>query len=331
MNLIKRHWIILVFASIGWVALIIAQIWDIDILRKVGDSFKTILTTITFAAILIPVFDGGFEAIKKVVQEAIPQVILEFKNGFSQLVDATQKVDVGSELRDVRKYLPHQIKYLQHSRTFYLESNGNEEVLIENIIKNISDRKLNRIILPILAFTITDYDENKNYDQLIELKIDGKQVDIDIDTIRTKYHRATFDFLKRLNQPHMIECCYRIPVDLEPNQTVHIVLRLRYMECAITMYDEDYIGARTYDITEKLIIAIVPPENHIIQIVTTAELCKGFKVFHIATEDVQPDELIRLARPDEGGGKKIHWTVEFPLIGYAYAVHYKVVKSKSST
>lgn len=327
----KKHWLVLIVGAVGWAAVIVAESLGVSMSDKISRSVKLMLTTIVAVGLTIPFIEAAIEAGIRSVADAVSRFQPDIKEGFSRLVGTIQEFDLTSELRDLRKYLPHHVKYLQYSRTFFLEPEGHAVIIMEAIIKNISGRKLDRIILPIFAFGTTNYDESKAYDELLELNIDGKQVTTHIDAIRTKHLRSTPASLGAVaRQLHMVECCYRVQVDLDQDRTVRIILRIRNIDFAAPMYEVDFIGARVYDITEKLVISIVAPENHTIQLMPTAQNQKGFTVLHTATEDEQRDEFIRISWPEVQEAKKIYWSIDSPLIGYSYAIRYQVKKPLSS-
>jgi hypothetical protein len=323
----KKHWYIIIVAVIGWVAIVVAELLGASIPQQVGTSIKLILTTVLTIGVAIPFVESAIEASGKTIADAIFKFQPDIEKGFSRVADTIQKFELTSELRDLRRYLPHQVKYLQHSRTYFLEPEGNAIVLSEYIVKNISDRKLDRIVLPIFGFGLGgEYDKTKSYDELLELSIDGARIDTNINAIRTLYLRSTPDIVEDVKQSHMIECCYRVPVSLGEGQTVRISLKTKNLGFAVPMYDVDYVGARIYDITEKLIITAVAPKDHVIRVMPTTYLQKGFIVFHIPTEDEQADELARITSPKIHDGREVYWSVDFPLIGYTYAARYQVQK-----
>lgn len=124
----------------------------------------------------------------------------------------------------------------------------------------------------------------------------------------------------------MLECCFHVPVDLQPNQTISVLLKFKNFGFAVPMYKFDFVGCRIYDITEKLIIMVVAPDKHTIRVLPEPQMQKGFRVFNFTSEEEQPDELTRIARPEEIGGREIYWHVDYPIMGNAYWVRYQVIK-----
>lgn len=180
----KKHWYVLIAGVVVAVFVGLAGVFNVPIPDKLSSSLNGIVITIIAVGLVIPYIEAAIDTAGKHIADSVSKFQPDIEKGFSRLVDTIQKFELGSELRDLRKCLSYPVKYLKHSRTFHLTPEGHGDITGEYEIKNISDRKISKIILPIFGFGVKNYDKTTSYDELHELSIDGKKIDVPIDAIR---------------------------------------------------------------------------------------------------------------------------------------------------
>jgi hypothetical protein len=325
---VKLHWRFLVLGLVGWAAWLGAELLNIPVLARVDESIRYILTTVVAVALGMAVVREAMEEGSKTVASALGTLTPELERGFNHLIGALQRFDMTGELRDIRKYLPHQVKYLQSERMYSLKPNGDGIAAWRFVVKNISETRLTRLLVPPFIFEVGD--REGPYDELNELRVDGKTVNRDIDALRSVTVRDGLVLEPGIKTGRTIECCYTIPIDLSPGATSVIDLSLSVRYFAAAMCEGDYAGARVYDITEKLIVGVKAPDGYTIALCPHQQNPKSIRVFHSATMEENHTEYERHPEPSVLDNSRIRWVLDAPLIGYTYGLKYKVARKDTA-
>lgn len=321
-----RHWIVLLIGAIGWAALLIAEVLQVPLLSRVDQSLRYLLVTLVALGIVLPFVETSLKKTHAIIADKVADLAPAIERGFSGFVEILKDYDLSSELRELRTYLPHQVKYLEAARHFTLEKDGHVVVHARYIVRNISGEHMSAVILPIFAFDVGSH--APPYDELISLVIDGREIRTGIDSIRTLVDRSKIELEDRETTGRAIECTFSIPVHLPPGTSSCIEIKFRNFYCAESMHAADWVGARVYDITEKLLISIAPPSSSRLWLADNRTYPKAISVFHNMTNIPLQSEIARLSPPAPDGDNRVHWCVERPLIGYSYAFRYRVEKSE---
>jgi hypothetical protein len=236
--------------------------------------------------------------------------------------DLRQYLRIKHEISEFYEYSPRTLKLLKYERTYQLDPNGNADVVYSFELKNISDRNIPKIAMPISVDIYPNGD-------IVPFKVTGAKIGTHeiLQFEKRCYEKRGIlhlsDELKK--QQGLIIVPFSDVNGLEPNKSREVEIKVRLAGAFKKMESGEYTTFNIYHPMESFRLVINPPSGYQIMLNPSDQFPRSIEIWDRASEIIDHREMATVPSP-EIKGNCIEWIVKKPKIQYGYKVNYKTLK-----